>query len=520
MLSYPAYGIELGDGAVKAVKLVRRGTRLVVTWADYRPYARAEDGAVRPVAGLPPRSEATLREFLAAASPGALDRTYVGFPSVATFNQLLHVPDVGAERLQSITDYETHRSLRGSVSDYEVRSRILKRHGQQEEIPCILFAVRRNLRDAFVAGLRETGLEVDNLLPSPAALALFARYDRPAKGDRIVVSVGLRGTEVVFLRDQGYAFRTLPLGMVGLLDIKESDTARRTDAARRLVERIAAEIDSGVRFFFGDARRFDPSALLLFGEGASVPEIVAQFERVSKAPVEAIETLHRIGIDPRIDKPMARRIPQMGQALGLAIAAARAERPEIELLPRNRGREAGRRLPGLALAAAGVSVAAFLFSRHDVAEARDLATVEVQPAADEIEARRQAFGETSARLDQIARESDQLDRFAVGRSHRAALLSSVLQLLGPDNVDYGESDLRVGDLRIDRDGDVTRLSGRVRAAHDDARAATVLRQRLAATGTLRDISVTEAARDEFAERILYAFSAVIPSPDAPAEGSR
>lgn len=511
MFSHPAYGIDLGDGALKAVKLKRRNTRLVVTGADYRPYGRAEDGAVRPVAGLPPRADAALRSFIADARPGPLDRIYVGFPSVATFNRLMLVPDVGPERLQSITDYETHRALRGPVDDYIVRSRVLRRHGQHEEVPCVLFAVRRKLRDAFVSGLSEGGLEFDNLIPSPAALALFARYDRPAKGDRIVLSIGLRGTELVFLRDHGYAFRTLPLGVVGMSAFAVDDVTRRGDAAARLAERITAEIDSASRFFFGKSQPFQPQSLLLLGEGLRFPTLVAELRQRARVPVDEIRSLHRIAIDTSLPAELRARVPEMAQAVGLAIAAARAEHAEIELLPHNRSRDAARRLPGLAAAALCVSGLAWWLTARDRIDADTLRQTRVSPTAAEITAQRANFVSTAASLKQGAAASDALDAFTTARSARSILWSELLKRLGPDVKDYGDSDLRLITARVERAGAGTELSGKVRAAILDLRAASVLRQRLGGIKGLREVEVSEVMeeRDEFGEHAVYRFSARI-----------
>jgi len=504
----PAFGIELSDGALKAVKLERRGTRLVVTWAAYRPYARAEDGAVRPRAGLNPRADATLRTFLAEVGPGALDRVYVGFPSVATFNRLIQVPDVGEDRLAEIARYETHRSLRGSIDEHVVRTRVLSRKADTSEIPCLLYAVRKNLVDSFVSDLSEAGLEFDNLIPSPAAIALFSRYDRPAAGDRTIVSIGLRATEIVYLRDRGHAFRTLPLGVVGLSAVPKG--ASRAKAVKRLVEAISKEIEKGAKFFFGTD--FAAESLSLFGEGAAMAEIVWEFERHFDK-VESIGSLHRLVIDDSVKGEVREQVVNMGSALGLAIAAARASVPEIELLPKNESRDAARRLPGLGVAALLLSAIGWIAAERDISEAEALEGLHVQPSAAEIVERRRAHQETVDRLDRSLARKERLDAFLLDRGPRAAVLSSVVRLFGPEITEFGESDLRLLDCRIERSEESgTIVTGRALTSLLDVRAATVLRQRLHSIPSLREIEVTtlEDSKDEFAETIEVEFRASVP----------
>ena len=510
--SHPAVGIELGDGALKAVRLERRGTRLVVTWAEYRPYARAEDGAVRPRAGVNPRALEALRQFLSESGPGPLAHVFVGMPSVATFNRLIKVPDVGPERLREIAHYEAHRSLRGAIDDYLVQTRILKGQAGQDEIPCLLFAVRKRLLNAFVTDLSAAGLEFDNLIPSPAALAAFVRYDRPAAGDRIAVSVGLRATEIVFLRDRGHTFRTLPLGVVGL-EGHGSEQGSRARAARRLVERITAEIEKGRRFFFPVPGDFDPQAITLFGEGAALPEVVAEFRRVYGDQLEEVGSLRRIAVAASLPEELKPRIAQMGTALGLAIAARQRDEGPTPLTPltqRNRSRQAARRLPALAAAGLALSLGTYLMARHDISEAERIQRLHVVPEAGTIRSRTEDERRLQAEHEHLLEREQALKRFAQERALRADLLASVVRQFGPAIQDFGTADLRLLECGFQKEADgTTQLSGRTRAPLVDPQVATIIRQRLGSVRGLSPATVTEveAEQDEFQETTVYQFSA-------------
>ena len=508
LLSYSALGIELGDGALKAVKLRRRGSRLVVTWADYRPYARAEDGSVRPRAGVNPRALETLRQFISDVGPGALDHVFVGMPSVATFNRLIKVPDVGAERLREIAHYEAHRSLRGTIDDYLIQTRILKGQAGQDEIPCLLFAVRKTLLDAFVTDLATAGLEFDSLIPSPTALASFVRYDRPAQGDRIAVSVGLRATEIVFLRDRGHTFRTLPLGVVGL-ESHGTDPTQRSRAARLLVGRITAEIDKGRKFFFPTQGDFNPGLVTLFGEGAAMTEVVAEFRNVYGDLVEEVGSLHRIAIDASVPVALRPRIAQMGSALGLAIAAQQKADGPIPLTPENRSRKAARRLPGLAAAGLALSLGTFLVARHDITEAERSGQIRVVPKAETIRSRTSEEQRLQAEHESLEKRELGLEEFARERAPRTNLLAAIVRHFGPEITDFGPADFRLLKCSIRQVEGGTEVTGRTRAPLVDPRAATVLRQRLGSVSGLSQINVTELEdeRDEFLETTVLSFSA-------------
>ncbi len=484
MFARTAVGIELGDGALKAVTVERRGHRTFVTSAEYRKYARPEDGAARPDAGLDPRAFAALTQFLAEQRPSPLARVYIGMPSIAAFNKLVRVPNLAPEQLRAIADYELHRSVRGSLEDYVVQTRVVPSSKETlgGDVPCMLFAIRRKLRDAFVSDLSRAGLEFDMLVPSPVAVAQFARYDRPAKGDRILVSIGLRSTEVIYERGDAYCFRTLPLGCVALTtmadDTPEEQSLRRK-AARRLVKKLTYEIGAGSAFFFADGERWDPQSVSLFGEGAIEPEIAKQFERAYQGKVEAIGKLHRIAVGGGVKPDARRHLGQMASALGLALQAARADIAEIELVPPHLGRSALRRLPALAIVSVILAALCFGLTWRDLAAARDVESLTAPDYTAQWNERRTLAAKTFTAFDSIARADDSLAMLLEGRARRAEALARIVPQFGPNNATYGPVDVRLRQLTIDRTPAGTAVHGVAKLQQGDlGRSLQVLGQRL------------------------------------------
>jgi hypothetical protein len=493
----PAFGIELGDGALKAVKVERRGTRLVVTFADYRPYARPEDGAARPIAGLDPRAFATLSAFLAEHRPSPLSRVYVGMPSIGALNRVVRVPDVGEDQLESIADYELHRSVRGPLEDYVHRTRVLRGKGESPEVSVALFALPRKLRDAFISDLSRAGLEFDMLVPSPAALAQFARYDRPFQGTRIVVSIGLRATEVVYEKDGAYCFRTLPLGCVGFKAIPKTDETGRNKAARKLVKKLTYEIGAGSAFFFGDEAQWDPQAVSLFGEGAIEPEIVTQFDRHYKGRLEAIGRLHRIGISPSVAGDGKQHVAQMGSALGLAILAARADESEIELVQPHKARAAARRVPILAAVSLALAFVAGAVTWRDVRATERAGDLAAFDFATGVAARRAEFAALKRDLAAATARDEAIAGILKSRAPRARALTAVWSTFGPEVKTFGETDVRLRRLVIERAPTGTTLSGEALVVEGDPSTAVhAITQRWLAAGDIANPRVERAGDDE------------------------
>lgn len=504
MFQQPAFGIELGDGALKAVKLERRGPRLVVTFADYRPYARPEDGAARPIAGLDPRAFATLAAFLAEHRPSPLARVYVGMPSIGALNRVVRVPDVGEGQLESIADYELHRSVRGPLEDYVHRTRVLRGKGEDAEVSVALFALRRKLRDAFISDLSRAGLEFDMLVPSPAALAQFARYDRPFQGTRIVVSIGLRATEVVYEKDGAYCFRTLPLGCVGFKAIPRSEETARNKAARKLVKKLTYEIGAGSAFFFGDESHWDPQSVSLFGEGAIESEIVTQFDRHYKGRLEAIGKLNRIGLSPSVAGDGKQHAAQMGSALGLAILAARADESEIELVQPHKARAAARRVPVLAAFSLALAFVAGAVTWRDVRATERADHLAATDFSSGVAARRAEFAALQRDLAAATARDEALAGILKSRAPRARALSATWSLFGPDVKAFGEVDARLRSLVIERTPTGATVRGDALVVEgESATAIHAITQRLMGGGGLAGAKVESTGSDESGSKLSF-----------------
>ena len=207
----------------------------------------------------------------------------------------------------------------------------------------------------------------------------------------------------------------------------------------------------------------------------------------------------------------------MGSALGLAIAAARAGDPQTELTERNRSRNAARRLPGLAVAGLGISLATFLAARWDQSEAEQIARLRVTPQAEQVRARTEQERQLQQQHLELQENEKSLSHFARGRASRSNLLARLVRNFGPEITDYGEADFRLLECGFQKTAQGTELTGRTRAPLVDPRAATTLRQRLLLVEGLRGILVEEIEeeRDEFLETTVYRFSGSIDPGGAP-----
>lgn len=484
----PALGFSVVDGAVAAVSLERRAFKVVVTRARRIAWARPEDGASRPRVGLEPRALAALKALLSEIGRPVLERVCVTYPGLGTVTRWVEVPAMNSEQVVDMARYELLRTLRGSPDDYRVVLEPAASRGGDAVGVCAAAVPKSHVR-AFLADLEEAGLGFDALLPAPAAVYAFARYDRPHAGDRVLLHVGLRATDIVYEHAGGFVYRTLPLGVVGL--IGRSDD--RLEATRRLCDRVAQEVGRGVRFHFPGG--FHPDQVLLLGEGAFDEDVVAHFDRQYPGRLVRCDRYHRLLADPRAGQGPGGTGERDPAAVGAALVAARIVPAPLLLFPFDRPRAATRRLPALAAAALALTTVSLLAARREIVWAEAASEARVRPSLAELKSRAEREDLVRSRTQRLARRRERLAARLLERRAEVGLLVHVAGCFGPENRTFGSADLRLRSLEARAvsenphgPGEIL-VEGTALVVEGRERAATVLRQRLLDLPGVREAAV-------------------------------
>jgi len=327
-----AIGVDVSDGTLKAVRIARRGGRLTLlrTW-------RIE------LAGGPEPELSALQALMRQARPAPGTRVVVSAPTRGIFSRSYTIPVVGSERVAELVRYEVLAELQQPADDLIIRH--LARSGGGER-PVYAFALRRAQVDAFRQGLEAHGVPWDDLEPAGLALAAFVDLERHARGDRVLLGVGRRATQLVIQSSGGLWLRHLPIGL--------------EDAPpEELAGRLRDEIDAALAWFVPAGQRLRPDELLLSEDGALDAQLTGALKRVLPMPVARIGELKRIrpGWRLRHAGQDAAAALSMGQAFGLALAGLRVSPLRCPVVEGESRRVAGRRLPAVTLGVVAASCA-------------------------------------------------------------------------------------------------------------------------------------------------------------------
>lgn len=341
-----AVGIDMGDGTLKAVELVRRGRRVKLLRYWRVPYYMQQD------------PESSLEEALRKISSqiGSRTRVIVGDVAGIVRSHTYRVPTMEDRRTAELIRYEVVRDTGVAAEDLLIAHKARK---GVEEQPVLSVSMTKADARKRETELRSAGVSWDDLEASAVAMSSFVEFEMPWGGDRIILGVGETSTELVLLTNLGLWTRQLPFGLADNSDIEV------------LAERLKGEVDSACSFLLPGDRTFDPKDLVLTEEGSLEAPLTRALKSAFGIDVVRMSKFDRVITNRELDRAQQRQHETlaMSKAFGLALSGLQLGRFRCPIITKNSHRESHRRLPAIAatvfLSAAGI-VAATENARHQV----------------------------------------------------------------------------------------------------------------------------------------------------------
>ncbi|MHC5209375.1 MAG: hypothetical protein ACYTG2_01495 [Planctomycetota bacterium] len=328
-LGRSAIGIDLSDGTLKAVHLTRRGHRIALQRTWRTALGEGPDAALAAAA-----------VFMRSVRPGPGTRVVLSAPTDGLYSQTYSIPAMEQDRLAELVRYEVLAGLGQPDADVLIRHHV--RRGV-EESQVHAYALPRAVVDDFRDRLATHRISFDDIETPGFSLASFVEAESPAAGDRLLLGVGRRASDLVLLTPDGLWMRHLRLGL-------------DDGPPGEIAERLAAEIDAAVAWFVQRDRGFRPAELLLTEEGALDARFTGALKRATALPVKRMSGLNRIRSGWRLRHvgQTPEQALSAGKAFGLALAGLGVARFRCPVVSGDARRAAMRRVPTVA---AGVLVA-------------------------------------------------------------------------------------------------------------------------------------------------------------------
>lgn len=305
-------------------------------------------------------------------------RTVIGLPGHQTLSKFIKTPAVEKSKRAKIFQFEAQQNIPYPLSEVVWDHLMVADDGLDLEV--MLGAAKLDVVEGTCAAVGEAGLSVQGVSSSSVALLRCFRYNYPEVTDSVlVVDVGARSTNLLFVENQRFFIRTIPLAgnsitqsiseeikqdfahseslkvqvLSGTSELPATSPARAavTNAVHSFVSRLQLEITRSTVNYRRQSGAEQPVAVYLSGGGSLIENVVALLGDKLKMPVERLDPLRNVTVAAGASEASNCQVVLAGM-VGLAVQPAKGE-SAFSLLPPSIGDKLAfrRRQPMLIVAA-------------------------------------------------------------------------------------------------------------------------------------------------------------------------
>jgi len=352
MAAKTVWGLDIGQGSMKAVRARQTGNRIEILAFDYIEYnltssdnESERDAAIRQA----------LTTFLGRYEVGG-DDILVCAPAHSALVRFIKLPPVEKKKIRDIVRYEAHQQipfpLEEVIWDYQAIDRGFV---PGEEVEVGIFAMRKELIHRFLSNLMLVNLEASVLQVAPISLYNFLMYERPpSAGAMIVIDIGSNNTDLLIVSQERVWARNLPIAGNDLtnaisrefnLPFEKAETLKRKaakskyqnkiyEAMKPALKGLIDELQRSIGYYksVSSGERIDH--ILVMGSAFKLPGLARfllnnlQYEVRKLGPLQNYTTDDALNIDQYRENPLG-----FGPALGLVTQALGKGSMRTNLMP-------------------------------------------------------------------------------------------------------------------------------------------------------------------------------------------
>ena len=371
-------------------------TRLALAEFEVRPgrgpallrytFGELPEGAAESPDTFGVELEQALRGMMAAAGirPG---RILVALSGQMAFPRFVKVLAEDGEKMREQIRFEVEQNVPFPLSE-AIWDDALVGQPDAGEQHVMIVAARAELVQAVAKGLLNAGCEPELVDVAPVALYNAVRFNYPeAEGCTLIVDIGARCTNLVFVEQERIFYRTIPVaghtitaeiakqfglsleeaehlkctqGIVaqgGAFAVDDPDVDRLSKVIRTVMTRLNAEVTRSIAFYRSQQEGSAPVRVLLSGASAQLPYMQNFFEEKLQVEADFLNPFQAVDYPRDVDADQfGRDAFSLPVLVGLALRRGLTCPIEISLVSQEIvARKAFRkRIPFFAIAAAGL----------------------------------------------------------------------------------------------------------------------------------------------------------------------
>ena len=345
-----AWGIDIGNRALKAVKLVQGADGLVIDDFDV-----VEHETVLSASGdnRDTLIQSALSQFVA-RHPG-IDKGQVGITvnSRQTFNKFIKLPPVETKRIPEIVRFEAIQQIPFPLDDVEWAYQLFQ-DPASPEVEVGIFAMRKELVTQQIKFYTDAKLNVQVVQMSPLAVYNAMYYDSRIKETTMFVDLGAENTDLVIAEGETVWLRSIPIGGDSFTEAltksfkvnfgKAEDLKRNAStnkygrqimqAMRPIFADLVSEIQRSMGFYSSVHKESRITRVVAMGNTFRLPGLQRYLQQNLTLGVDRLNSLGNVAIeDGKVAALFGENVLSAAGAYGLALQVMNQGKIASSLLP-------------------------------------------------------------------------------------------------------------------------------------------------------------------------------------------
>jgi type IV pilus assembly protein PilM len=350
-----AWGIDVGNRALKAVRLVRgpEGIKVADVEVIEHEHILSQAGDNRDSL-----IQSALANFVQAHG-GSRRAIAVGVSGQSSFARFIKLPPVEPKKIPEIVRFEAIQQIPFPLDDVEWSYQLFQNE-QSPDVEVGIFAMRRELVNRHIQYFTDAGMDVELVQMNPLAVYNAMQHDRRIKGTTMIVDLGAENTDLIIAEGETIWLRSIPIGgnnfteaLVKSFKLKfpKAEELKRNaatskygrqilQAMRPVFADLVAEIQRSIGFYASIHRESRISRVLALGGTFRLPGLQKYLQQNLQLDVARLDRLgDTSGLDAKVASVFNDNLLSCVSAYGLALQAMGDASINSSLLPQKIRRE-------------------------------------------------------------------------------------------------------------------------------------------------------------------------------------
>ncbi|HSI34905.1 MAG TPA: type IV pilus assembly protein PilM, partial [Tepidisphaeraceae bacterium] len=345
-----AWGIDIGNRALKAIKLVREGDALRIDDVEVIEHEQVLSNSGDNREGL---IQTALANFASRhETKGGV--VAIGVSGQSSFARFIKLPPVEKSKIPEIVRFEAIQQIPFPLDDVEWSYQLFEQP-DSPDVEVGIFAMRKELVNSQIKYFTDLAMNVQVVQMNPLAVYNAAHYDnRLRSGATMILDLGAENADLIIADKESVWLRSISIGGNNFTEAlvkafklnfaKAEDLKRNAQtskyarqifqAMRPIFADLVAEIQRSIGFYSSVHRDSRIKRIIALGNTFRLPTLQKYLQQNLQIEVERLDTFKAgAPVDGRAAAMLSDNIASMGSAYGLAVQAMGQAKIESSLLP-------------------------------------------------------------------------------------------------------------------------------------------------------------------------------------------